>query len=82
METARPVTGLDTVEGVHNLRVEGAGTRVSFDVDTARIDPILKHLGSFGVVTLRSSPPTLEELFLRHYGDELALEPERADLDR
>ncbi len=82
VETARPVTGLDTVEGVHNLRVEGAGTRVSFDVDTARIDPILKHLGSFGVVTLRSSPPTLEELFLRHYGDELALEPERADLDR
>jgi hypothetical protein len=25
-----------------------------------------------------SHPPTLEELFLRHYGDELAREPELA----
>jgi ABC-2 type transport system ATP-binding protein len=28
----------------------------------------------FEVRSLTSTPPTLEELFLRHYGDELALE--------
>lgn len=28
----------------------------------------------FGVRSLTSHPPTLEELFMRHYGDELAAE--------
>ena len=80
VDTARPVTGLDGLEGVHNIRLAADGTHARFDVDTARIDGALTHLVGFEVRTLTSSPPTLEELFLRHYGDELALEPERADI--
>jgi ABC-2 type transport system ATP-binding protein len=69
-ETARPVTGLDLLPGVHDVAVRGG--RVRFDVDTDHLDDVLRHLAEFGVRSLRSAPPTLEELFLRHYGDELA----------
>ena len=34
----------------------------------------MQRLGELGVRSLESHPPTLEELFLRHYGDELAHE--------
>jgi ABC-2 type transport system ATP-binding protein len=36
-------------------------------VDTARLDEVLRHLTAAGVRSLTSQPPTLEELFLRHY---------------
>jgi ABC-2 type transport system ATP-binding protein len=44
---------------------------VQFDVDTAHLDGALRALTGLGVRSLTSRPPTLEELFLRHYGDEL-----------
>jgi ABC-2 type transport system ATP-binding protein len=58
----RPPTDLD---GVHHLVVEG--TRVAFEVDNDDLDAVLRHLTSFGVRSLTSRPPTLEQLFLRHY---------------
>ena len=70
VETERPATGLERMPGVHSLRLEG--DRARFDVDTARLDGVLRRLTEFGVRSLTSQPPTLEELFLRHYGDELA----------
>jgi ABC-2 type transport system ATP-binding protein len=69
-ETARPVTGLEALHGVHDAAIQDG--RVRFDVDTDHLDVVLRHLTAFGVRSLRSAPPTLEELFLRHYGDELA----------
>jgi ABC-2 type transport system ATP-binding protein len=70
VETARPVTGLDTFPDVHDLVVDDH--RATFDVDTAGLDDALRHLTALGVRSLVSQPPTLEELFLRHYGDELS----------
>jgi ABC-2 type transport system ATP-binding protein len=67
VETVRPPAGLEALTGVHNLLVEDH--RARFDVDTARLDDALRHLSGLGVRTLVSTPPTLEELFLRHYGD-------------
>ena len=67
-ETARPPDGLADLAGVAHLsRVDG---RVSFDVDTDHLDEVLQHLAKLGVRSLVSHPPTLEELFLRQYGDE------------
>jgi ABC-2 type transport system ATP-binding protein len=66
-ETERPPTGLAALAGVHDLHVRGA--RARFDVDTSQLDAALRRLSSFGVRSLTSQPPTLEELFLRHYGD-------------
>jgi ABC-2 type transport system ATP-binding protein len=68
--TDRPVSGLDDLAGVHNIRFDDG--HVHFDVDGAGLDAAIRHLSSFGIHSLVSQPPTLEELFLRHYGDELA----------
>ena len=62
-------TGLDQLEGLHDLVVEG--NRAIFEVDTERLGAALGALGPFDIRTLTSQPPTLEALFLRHYGDEL-----------
>ena len=64
--------GLAELPGVHDLTVEG--TTVRCDVDTARIGDLLRHLTSLGVRSLISQPPTLEELFLRLYADEIPVE--------
>ena len=44
-------------------------------MDTERLGAALEALGRFGIRTLTSQPPTLEALFLRHYGDQLVDEP-------
>ena len=79
-ETVRPAQGLADLEGIHDLEIDG--THVRFEVDTDYLDPAVRRLGEFRVRSLVSHPPTLEELFLRHYGDELAQEPERVDRER
>ncbi|TAK36673.1 MAG: ABC transporter ATP-binding protein [Chloroflexota bacterium] len=68
-ELSRPPSGLDELPGVHNLHVEG--TRVQCQIETAELDGVLRHLTSIGLRSLISQPPTLEELFLRHYQDAL-----------
>lgn len=68
-ETVRPVSGLDALAGVHDLRSEDGWVR--FDVDTADLDAAVRQLSSFEIRTLVSHPPTLEELFRRHYGDDV-----------
>ena len=69
-----PPAGLDQVPGVHDLDVQDLGdrgARVRCEVDTARLDEVLRHLTAAGVRALTSQPPTLEELFLRHYSRRL-----------
>ncbi|HEY1179273.1 MAG TPA: ABC transporter ATP-binding protein [Phytomonospora sp.] len=68
-ELATAPTGLDALPGIHDLVVDGHN--VKFEVDTHELDAALKAVTSFGVRGLTSQPPTLEELFLRHYEDEL-----------
>jgi ABC-2 type transport system ATP-binding protein len=62
--------GLSALPGVHDLDVRGR--RVRLQVDTDRLDGVLRSLSASGVRSLTSTPPTLEELFLRHYQDEAA----------
>jgi len=69
-ETARPVTGLADLPGVRGL--QATDRRVSFDVDSDHLEGAVRHLTDAGLRSLASAPPTLEELFLRQYGDELA----------
>ncbi|MGK5683901.1 ABC transporter ATP-binding protein [Actinoplanes sp. URMC 104] len=66
VETARPVSGLERLPGVHDVVVEDHHAR--FDVDTAQLDAVVRELAPLGVRSMTSTPPTLEELFLRHYG--------------
>ncbi|MER7846112.1 ABC transporter ATP-binding protein [Kitasatospora sp. NPDC096077] len=76
-ETDRPVDGLDALTGVHGLRTDGL--RVRFAVDGARLDAVVRKLSEAGLRSLVSHPPTLEELMLRHYGDELAANGHHVD---
>jgi len=68
-ELAGPPNGLAALADVHDLKVEG--NRVRFDVETRSLEEALRQLTQIGVRSLESRPPTLEELFLRHYADEL-----------
>ncbi|MDX2293056.1 MULTISPECIES: ABC transporter ATP-binding protein [Streptomyces] len=67
-ELAGAAEGLDRLPGVHDLRAEGR--KVRLQVDTDKLDPVLAALLAAGVRSLTSTPPTLEELFLRHYADD------------
>lgn len=78
-ETEGSAANLRSLPGIHNLLTNGSNT--SFDVDNDQLEGAVRRLGELGVRSLVSHPPTLEELFLRHYGDELAKEPERVDGD-
>lgn len=71
-ETQRPIGGLDGLGGVHDAVIDG--NHVTCEVDSAQLGPLMTYLVGFGIVALTSTPPTLEELFLRHYGDERARE--------
>lgn len=64
-ELAGPPVGLGGLPGVHDLDVQG--NRVRCQVDTAGLDEVLRSLTSVGVRGLTTQPPTLEELFMRHY---------------
>ena len=64
-EVARQPVGLATIEGVYNLDVKGSRVRFSVDPDT--LNTAVSELTRAGVTSLISQPPTLEELFLRHY---------------
>ena len=58
---------LASIPSVDDL--ESTGGRVRFTVDDARLPAVLAVLGALGVRGLVVAPPSLEELFLRHYGD-------------
>jgi ABC-2 type transport system ATP-binding protein len=66
-ELAGPVR-LDGVPGVSDLEVQG--NRVRCQVDHAALNDVLARLTAAGVRSLTCRPPTLEELFLRHYSSE------------
>ena len=68
--TERDPAGLAGVAGVHGLSIDD--DRVTFLVDNAQLDGVVRELAALGVRSLVTAPPSLEELFLRHYGDELA----------
>jgi ABC-2 type transport system ATP-binding protein len=65
---ARPDLG--GLAGLHDVTVEPGPdqvTRLHCEVDASQLDELLRALVAAGVRSLVSRPPTLEELFLRHY---------------
>ena len=69
-ELGQTPTGLESLDGIHDLAIEDH--RVKFDVDTHLLGKALEILGRFDIRSLTSQPPTLEELFLRHYSEDVA----------
>jgi ABC-2 type transport system ATP-binding protein len=63
--------GLASIPGVHDLAIQqiqnSQGHRVRLQVEADQLNAVLRSLSESGVRSLTSKPPTLEELFLRHY---------------
>ncbi|WP_380565239.1 ABC transporter ATP-binding protein [Streptacidiphilus jeojiensis] len=79
-ELATAPEGLDRLPGLHGLDLgpsdggtgeggtgDSTAVRLRCQVDTDRLDGLIRVLSAAGIRTLTSRPPTLEELFLRHY---------------
>ena len=62
--------GLTELPGVHDLVV--VDRHVTFAVDESALPAVLARVAALGPRSLVANPPSLEELFLRHYGEELA----------
>ena len=65
IEAKQPITSLDSLKGVHDIQEKNSG--LSFQVDTEELGHVIKYVSQFDLVKLESAPPTLEDLFLRHY---------------
>jgi ABC-2 type transport system ATP-binding protein len=65
VDLASPPAGLTRLPGLHDAQIEGNHAR--FEVDNPQLNAVLRQLTGYGVRSLVSAPPTLEELFLRHY---------------
>lgn len=69
VETITPVPEkiFSDIRGVFNVDIEGK--RVTFSIEGDSINQVLQKLTQYNVVSLNSTPPTLEELFIRHYSE-------------
>ncbi|MCX4576442.1 ABC transporter ATP-binding protein [Streptomyces sp. NBC_01571] len=71
-ELADPPGALASLPGVHDVDVQG--NRVRLEVDTDKLNAVLRSLTDSGVRSLAATPPTLEALFLRHYQEDAPAE--------
>lgn len=65
MTTVKPPLQLEQQPGVHEVVKDG--DVVTFQVDTEHLASIIQYVSTFGVTSLESAQPTLEDLFMRHY---------------
>jgi ABC-2 type transport system ATP-binding protein len=72
-EVERDPSGLNRLPGVYNVvapNLNSTWHKVDLEVDSDQIGEVLSNLAALGVRSLVSQPPTLEELFMRHYQDD------------
>ncbi len=70
VDTAKPLEPVTRWSGVHDARVQDG--HAEFSVDPGELNQVLEHLVELEVRSMVTSPPTLEELFLRHYDEDIA----------
>ena len=79
VQTVEPLGSVGGWPGVHDARVDA--DRATFSVDPAELNRVLARLVDLEVRSLVTSPPTLEELFLRHYGQDIAVASSEQDAE-
>lgn len=65
VETKEPMPNLAEVKGVQGIEQKDGA--LSFQVDQEELDRVVRYVSGFGIIRMESAPPTLEELFMRHY---------------
>ncbi|RXJ00244.1 ABC transporter ATP-binding protein [Anaerobacillus alkaliphilus] len=68
IETKQSIPSLGELKGVYDLAMQDQA--FSFQVDPEELDEVMKYVSQFGLLRLESSPPKLEDLFMRHYASE------------
>jgi len=79
VQTVEPLGSVGGWPGVHDARVDA--DRATFSVDPGELNRVLARLVDLEVRSLVTSPPTLEELFLRHYGQDIAVASSEQDAE-
>jgi ABC-2 type transport system ATP-binding protein len=80
VESDQSIEPLAAMAGVHDLaQIDG---QVRFQVDGDSVEEVMRALGPLGVRSITAHPPTLEQLLMRHYGDELAARTNRAGVEQ
>ena len=79
VDTVKPLASVTGWSGVHDVRVQGG--HAEFSVEPSELNQVLEHLVDLQVRSMSTSPPTLEELFMRHYGDDVSVPAGRSDAD-
>jgi ABC-2 type transport system ATP-binding protein len=69
VDTAGPLDAVPRWPGVHDARVQDG--HAEFSVDPGELNQVLVHLVELEVRAMVTTPPTLEELFLRHYDEDI-----------
>ena len=70
--TSTPAETISSWQGVYDLRTDGDA--VEFDADPAHLGRVMEALATAGITGITAAPPSLEELFLRHYGQQAPAE--------
>ena len=69
VETGTAAAGLGKLYGVYDMSRKGL--KYSFSVDFDAMTKVMEMLLPLGIKSLTVEPPSLEELFMRHYGDDI-----------
>ena len=64
-ETKKEIKGIDKLKGVYSSEKKEYG--YSFQVDNEHLPEIIKKISEYEIIKIESYPPSLEELFMRHY---------------
>lgn len=69
--TQQPLGAVAQLAGVHGFTPDDTtANKATFAVDTAQVGAVMSQLADYRIVTLQSTPPTLEDLFMRYYNAE------------
>lgn len=68
VETRKAMVGLSELKGVHDAIHTNDGW--AFQVDSEEMEKVIEYISQFGVLKIDSAPPTLEDLFIRHYKED------------
>ncbi len=69
VETSKSAVRMENLPGIHDVSRDGLKYR--FSVDSNAITKVMEVLLPLGIKSLTVEPPSLEELFMRHYGDDI-----------
>lgn len=79
VKTANSLSGMEAIGGVHGFELSDDRLQATFSVDSESMQSVMAELVSRRIISIQSTPPTLEDLFMRYYNDKSSDEKEVGD---